>query len=161
MSDDPAVQELGRGIARLHLKLSRIQERLDSASVPAPEPASAEAELDALFDLVEAVEAAIHRRRPVHGWLRPLRGKDEDLWRGLAVAAAEARERLRRAGIEPVPVEGPFDPLLHRAIEVVPVSGTRGEGTLAATHRLGWLRCRGGERVVLRTAQVSVHGVPR
>jgi molecular chaperone GrpE (heat shock protein) len=155
MSADDALRELGRGIARLHLKLAGIQERLAAAPTP-----PREAEFDALFDLIEAVESAIERLAPRRGrfWRRD---PDGALWRGLAVAAAEAREHLQRAGIEQAPLEGRFDPLLHRAIEVVPASPTRAEGTLAATHRRGWLRRQGSERVVLRTAQVSVHGAAR
>ena len=153
-SDDP-LQELGRGVSQLHLKLSRIQERLDALRVAA---APQDGELDALLDLVDAVESALERRpRGARGWFRRAPSSD-DLWRGLAIAAAEARERLRRSGIEPAPVEGPFDPRLHRVVEVVPVRADRAAGALAATHRRGWLRRRGAELDVLRTAQVSVHG---
>lgn len=156
--DDP-LQELGRSVAQLHLKLSRLQERLDTRAAPAP--SSQPTELDALFDLIDAVESALERRPRARKWFRREGAPADDLWRGLAVAVAEARERLQRAGIEPTPVEGPFDPLLHRAIEVVPTRAGRGEGTLAETHRRGWLRRKGVERDVLRTAQVSVHGAER
>ena len=158
-SDDP-LHELGRSVAQLHIKLSRIQERLDTAPVPAPS-GSPDGELDTLLDLVDAIESALERRVQARGWFRRPRASADDLWCGLAVAVAQARERLQRSGIEPAPVEGPFDPALHRAIEVVPVRAGRAEGTLAATHRRGWLRRRGAEREVLRTAQVSVHGVSR
>jgi molecular chaperone GrpE (heat shock protein) len=159
---DDTLQDLGRGIARLHMKLSRIQEQLEAAPAGSL-PASSDAELDTLFDLLEAVESALERRAPERRWFGRFRRsrKGEDLWRGLAVAVAEARERLQRAGIEPAPVEGPFDPALHRAIEVVPASAEHAEGTLAATHRRGWLRRKGRERVVLREAHVSVHGSTR
>lgn len=157
--DDP-LQELGRGVSRLHLKLTQIQERLD-APQPAPPVAQADGELDTLFDLIEAIESALEHRAPRRRWFRWRDEAADDLWRGLAVAAAAARERLQRAGIEQSPVSGAFDPLLHRAVEVVPVAAGRSEGTLAATHRRGWLRRRGTERVVLRTAQVSVHGAAR
>ena len=165
MPSDDTRQDLGRGIARLHLKLSRIQEQLDAAAgrcPPAPgSPDSGSAELDALFDLIEAVESALERRVPGRRWFRRSRESGDDLWRGLAVAVAEARERLLRSGIEPAPVEGPFDPALHRAIEVVPASAEHAQGTLATTYRRGWLRRKGKDRVVLRTAQVSVHGAAR
>jgi molecular chaperone GrpE (heat shock protein) len=157
---DDLLQDLGRGIARLHLKLSRIQELLEAAPAAAP-AASSGAELEALFDLIEAIESALARRqseRSERRWFRRPSKTGDDLWRGLAIAVAEARERLQRAGIEPTPVDGPFDPTLHRAIEVVPASAERAEGTLAATHRRGWLRRQGRERVVLREAHVSVHG---
>jgi len=153
-SDDP-LQELGRGVSQLHLKLSRIQERLDALRPPAPAPAG---ELDALLDLVDAVEGALERRPASRrGWFRRSPSAD-DLWRGLAIAAAQVRERLRSSGIEPAPVEGAFDPRLHHVVEVVPVQADRAAGALAATHRRGWLRRRGAEVDVLRTAQVSVHG---
>ena len=158
-SEDP-LRELGRGVAQLHLKLSRIQERLDTAPAPARPDAHA-AELDTLLDLVDAVESALERRPPARAWFRRSGAASDDLWRGLAVAVAEARERLQRAGIEPTPVEGSFDPALHRAIEIVPARAGSAEGTLATTHRRGWLRRRGAEHDVLRTAQVSVHGETR
>lgn len=163
-ADDP-LRELGRAVAQVHLKLARIEEKLDAAPSPA-RSATHDADLDTLLDLVDAVESALERRparqgarRGSRGWFRRAGSAEgDDLWRGLAVAVSEVRERLQRAGIEPAPLEGAFDPRLHRAIEIVPVRAGGIAGTLAATHRRGWLRRRGAEREVLRTAQVSVHG---
>lgn len=156
MSTDDALRELGRGVARLNLKLDRVQEQLGPRS--APSTGSDTVDLDCLFDLIEAVQSALARREPRRRRLFRPRASGDDLLRGLAVAIDEALERLGRAGIEPAPTEGAFDPQLHRAIEVVPASRERAEGSLAATHRRGWLRREGERRVVLRTAQVSVHG---
>jgi len=156
---DPTLHDIGRGVARLHLKLSQLQERLDSVAPAAP--ATEEPGLDVLLDLIDAVESALERRAGERGWFRRKRSANDDVWRGLAIAVAEAREQLGRAGIEPAPVDGPFDPALHRAVDVVPVRAGEAEGSLAVTHRRGWLRKRGNEHVVLRTAQVSVHGSGR
>lgn len=149
-----ALQEVGRGISRLHMKIAAIQQRLDcGVSSGGSEPT----QLETLFDLIEAIDSALERRRSVRGWFGR-RSREEDLWRGLAVAVAAARERLEREGIEAAPTDGEFDPELHRVIEVLPVSAGVERGTIAATHRRGWIRRQGGERVVLRTAQVSVRG---
>jgi molecular chaperone GrpE (heat shock protein) len=161
MPSDDMHRELGRSMAQVHLKLSRILDRVEAIPSPAE---GAPAELDALLDLIDAVDAALERRpraRNGRGWFRRPESGSADVWRGLAVAVAQARERLLRAGIEPAPVDGPFDPTLHQAIEVVPAGPTGVEGTLAATHRRGWLKRRGSERAVLRTAHVSVHGAQR
>lgn len=166
-SDDP-LQEIGRGVARIHMKLTRIQEALErppERPTDPPREDGSSGHLDALLDLVDAVESALARRAQeaggARGWFRRGRARGDDLWRGLAVAVGEARDRLARQGIEPAPEQGAFDPSVHQAVEVVTNGAGREEGTLAATHRRGWLRREGAERVVLRTAQVSVHGGER
>ncbi len=175
-SDDPTCdigRDLGRSVAQLHLKLARLHETVESQANQARQSAAARegsasrraaggGETDALLDLLDAVDAALARRTAEPTGLRRLLGagrkSSEDLWLGVAVAAEEARERLRRTGIESVPEEGPFDPLVHHAIEIVPVRPGGTEGTLAATHRRGWLQRKGDGVTVLRTAQVGVHG---
>ncbi len=171
-SDDP-IRELGRSVAQLHLKIARLHEtvegqvnqaRRSSAAREASTSRSAgdRGETDALLDLLDAVDAALARRAAAPTGLLRLFGRKreaaQDLWLGIAVAAEEARDRLKRSGIESVPEEGDFDPLVHHAIEVVPAGPGGAQGTLATTHRRGWLQRKGDGVTVLRTAQVGVHG---
>jgi molecular chaperone GrpE (heat shock protein) len=155
MPDNDPLHTLGRSVAQVHIKLSRIEAKI-AGGAGTPRPSGSE--LGVLLDLLDAVESAIDRRPESRRWFRRPRALADDLWRGLAVAAAEAREQLHRSGIEPAPVEGAFDAALHCVVDVVPTRAGNAEGTLAATHRRGWVRRNGSERVVLRTAQVSVHG---
>ena len=154
-SNDP-LRELGRSVAQLHIKLSRIDGKL----VQGGSAAAREAELELLLDLVDAVESAIERRAPARGWFRRARASADDLWRGLAIAVADARERLRNLGIEPAPVEGTFDSSVHHVIEVVPPRAGNEEGTLAATQpaRLVATRRRRARRSAHRAGQRPRNG---
>ena len=134
-----------RASPQLNLKLSRL---VEGDAAPSAQPGE---NLDPLLDLLDALDEAL-ARRPRGGFLR--RRRDGDLWRGLALAAECAHERLRDQGIVPLPAEGTFDDRVHRAIERVPGPPERA-GSLAETHRRGWVQ---GQRV-LRSAQVSVWAV--
>jgi molecular chaperone GrpE (heat shock protein) len=142
------LQNLGKGLTQINLRLSRLLER----EAP-PAGAGGDDSLDPLLDLLDAVDEAIARRPSGRSFWG--RRRDDDLWRGLVLAAECARDQLRTRGIEATPAEGPFDDRLHRAIERVPGPPERA-GTLAHNHRRGWVRAVGDQTRVLRVAQVSV-----
>ena len=152
---------LGKGLVQINLRLTQVLEAVERS------PAGSDADsrtLEALLDLVDATGAALERRTAEPGrrkgllsWLRPEPASEADLWRGIAMAHAAVLERLQAMGIERMPGSGAYDPQLHCAVETRPATSPEQAGTLAATHRPGWIRSTGSAPEVLRPAQVSVH----
>ncbi|MEW6071467.1 MAG: nucleotide exchange factor GrpE [Planctomycetota bacterium] len=153
--------QLGRGLVQANVRLGQVLEALGKGGGGPAEEGPA---LGALLDLVDALGETFARREETRGrrrWLpwarRNGEGAREDLWRGLALAREAALEHLAAQGIEPIPPGGPFDPALHRAVEARPAPAPALAGTVAATHRQGWVRREGSGRLVLRAAHVSVY----
>lgn len=155
------LSRMGKGLVQLNLRLTQV---LEAVERPPTAPESDSRVLDALLELVDATGDALERRseprrnrRGFLAWLRPPTVPDESLWRGIAMARATALERLAAMGILPIAVTGAFDPELHCAVDTRPAPSPELAGTLAVTHRRGWVRSSGGRQETLRPAQVSVH----
>jgi len=161
-----SLQDVGRGIAQLHMKLGKLLETVErSAAAPsaAPTPAADNRWRDALLDLVDGLDMALARHRSAvqparSSWFRrrPRPEPLADVWQGLALAAARAHETLAAQGITPMAEVGAFDATLQRAIDTVPALPGEEADVVVCTHRRGWLRQRGGAREVLRPAHVTV-----
>lgn len=161
-----SLQDVGRGIAQLHMRLGKLIETVErSATTAAPAPAATGDNRwrDALLDLVDALDTALERRRaaaqPARSrwfWRRPSVDPSRDVWQGLALAAARAHEALAAQGITPMAEVGAFDATQQRAIDTVAALPGEEVDVIVRTHRRGWLRQRGGAREVLRTAHVTV-----
>ncbi|QDV07344.1 Protein GrpE [Planctomycetes bacterium Poly30] len=174
MTSDPSLRGIGRAISQLHLKVSRIADRLEEGDGGGDfegghggGPAEA---VEGWLGLIDAVDAALTRRGRLGAvrrrfWQRSDRGgsgsaAEDEVWRGLQMAAADAHDRVGRMGIEVVPETGTFDPRWHRAIETAAAPDPSLKGTIAKTHQRGWVRratTAGGAPVVLRTALVTVY----
>ena len=97
--------------------------------------------LDVLDNLERAIEAA------------ETAGKTEDLLHGVEMTANAFRSKLLEHGVEPIPVQDqPFDPNLHQALGVVPVSDENKDGHVAEEVLRGY---KMGDQL-LRPAQVRV-----
>jgi hypothetical protein len=172
-----SMQDVGRGIAQLHMRLGKLIELVErNAAAPSAPPTAAPAAdnrwRDALLDLVDALDAALERRRAVQApaksrwthwrhwghWFgtRPPQDPLADVWQGVALAAARTHEMLAAQGITPMAEMGPFDAREQRAIDTVPALPGEESDVVVQTHRRGWLRQRGGAREVLRAAHVTV-----
>lgn len=180
MDERDALQDVGRGIAQLHLRLGKLSESVERiGAAPNPTSGGGPRALEALLDLVDALDEALaaaqERRAAAPGGAPkprllarlfgavPAAPADEDLWRGLALAAARAHEVLTAEGVAPIPTTGAFDPAVQRAVEreALPANGDdasaiRDADVVVRTHRRGWVLQRGGSRQVLRTALVTV-----
>jgi len=173
------LQDLGRGIAQIHMRVGRLIELVEQRETgPAPRAAPADSgrSRDALLDLLDALDAALARRAIVEpaattpavqgSFLRRLLGApaapvaapaaDEDLWRGLALASARAHEALAAEGFAPIPESGPYDATCQRVVESIPARPGEAIDVVVRTHRRGWARLRNGAREVVRVAHVSV-----
>ena len=165
---DP-LASIGKGIVQINLRLNRVIELLERPETgktgeTGETGASERGEQVILFDLLDALSRALERPAPPprRSWLARLtraEPPDEGLRAGLVVARERALEHLRRRGIDLIDTHGRFDPELHEALErVPPQAGSAGlPGMIAATHRRGFISGEGGERRVLRLAQVSVY----
>jgi molecular chaperone GrpE (heat shock protein) len=155
MSADP-LASIGKGIVQVNLRLNRVLELLERPSVPA---SSEEREI--LFELLDALERALERPAPRAGWWSRFVGRvpatDAGLGRGIEVAHARALARLQHLGITRIDTSGSFDAELHEALERMPAAPGVVDGTIARTHRTGFVMGEGAERRVLRSAQVSVY----
>lgn len=155
MAADP-LASIGKGIAQVNLRLNRVLELLER---PTPAMAGPE-EREILFELIDALERALERPPNRGWWVRLLGGRptaDAGLQRGIEVARARALARMQHLGIELIDTTGSFDAELHEAIErLAPAPGIP-DGTIARTHRSGFVARDGATRRVLRSAQVSVY----
>jgi molecular chaperone GrpE (heat shock protein) len=165
-----SLQDVGRGIAQLHMRLGKSIEAVErNAATAAAVPVAAAASTsdnrwrDALLDLVDALDTALERRstvvrpkRSLWPWRRAFIDPSADAWRGLALAAARAHEALAAQGITPMAEVGAFDATQQRAIDTVAALPDEEIDVVVHTHRRGWLRQRGGAREVLRAAHVTV-----
>jgi hypothetical protein len=155
MSADP-LASIGKGIVQVNLRLNRVLELLER-----PTAAAGGEEREILLELLDALERALERPAPRLGWWARLVGgaavNDAGLVRGIEVARARALARLQHLGITRIDTSGRFDAELHEALERTPVEPGVVEGTIARTHRTGFVMGAGAERRVLRSAQVSVY----
>lgn len=178
MSDEltEQVRALGKGMVQANLRLNRILERLDVQG-GGPVPASAQGPsplLDLLFDLCDGLDradAAVAalalpppQPPPRRAWpwsrLRALSSpqptRPAEVLAGLRLLRAELLDGLARQGVFPVPVDGAFDPSMHRAVAVLPAGDPACQELIASSSRRGFLlRDPGGARV-LRPAEVTV-----
>lgn len=158
MAADP-LASIGKGIVQVNLRLSRVLELLEhgapaSTGTPAPDGETREI----LFELLDALEAALERP-PRRGWWSRLGGHAaamDGLRHGLEMARGRALARLRHLGIERVDATT-FDAEVHEALERLPAPPGVPDGTIARTHRIGFVARDGAGRRVLRPAQVSVY----
>jgi len=161
-----SLQDVGRGIAQLHMRLGKLIESVERGAAVAPVATAAPADnrwRDVLLDLVDALDTALERRHPAplpgrSRWFRarPAPDPSADVWQGLALAAARAHEALAAQGITPMAEDGTFDANQQRAIDTVAALPGEEADVVVHTHRRGWLRQRGGAREVLRAAHVTV-----
>lgn len=172
-----SMQDVGRGIAQLHMRLGKLIELVErgaaapsvASAPPTVAPAADNRWRDALLDLVDALDAALERRRVAQApaperwgrwgrWFGTRSPQDPlaDVWQGVALAAARTHELLAAQGIAPMAELGAFDATLQRAIDTVAALPGEEVDVVVRTHRRGWLRQRGGAREVLRAAHVTV-----
>lgn len=152
---DRLITNLGKGLVQVNLRLNRITELLERGSAPSSQ---ASPHLDSLLDLLEAVDqtlAAARAPAPSRPWWRALAGPAPavDL-QGLALAREHVLGQLEQAGIEPISTSGKVDPRQHQVIEALIPEDPALAGTIARTHRQGWIR-RGDPPTLLRLSQVS------
>jgi hypothetical protein len=126
--------KLSRGLQQANLRLGRVLGVLESR-----EPTGGPGALDALFDLLEGVDAAL------------VAGPDAPGAATLRVARAAALDALDQLGVRPAPGAGPVDPICHRVAELLP--GGDGPLRVVSTARTGWVRTN-DPGVVLRVALV-------
>lgn len=150
------IQQLGRGLVQVNLRLNRVLELLEAERAPA-----GGGDLrDVLLDLVDALTLATtlpaRRRRGAFAWLLPPAPSGE-LEAGVRMARERALARLSDQGLLPVPAEGAFDAALHQVVDRRPTADPARHHTIATVHRPGWMEERAGERRVIRPALVSVY----
>lgn len=152
---------IGKGIVQINLRMNRVLELLER-------PAASDGdrgEREVLLDLLDALDRALDRTEPRRGWWARLfarrQADDLGLRSGIELARSRALARLRHLGIEAIDSSGSFDAELHEAIERLPAPEGARDGTIARTHRTGFVARDGGGRRVLRTAQVSVYARER
>ena len=129
---EEAVEGASRQIGFVPPQVRQLGSRIDSLTVSISEPRLRQALLGlvGIYDLVEQMEAG------------PARG----------VLCTQLRQVLEENGLDEIPVEGAFDPQLHRALASVPVDDPALDGRVLSVVRPGF---RSG-RSVLRYAEVSV-----
>lgn len=168
MADDLAmqVQNLGRGLVQVNLRLTRLLEVVEGGS---SQRSASEPHTEVLLDLLEAIDRTLEATLPTQParWWHVFLPRDErpgqrvhklsdlEALSGLKLARADALARLRTAGIEPIPSTGPIDPRLHAIVETSACAEEQ-HGTIAVTHRRGWMR-RGDPPVVVRHAHVTAY----
>ena len=141
MPADEDIVRLARGLQQANSRLTRVLSLLESRDPPGTAGA-----LDALLDLLQAVDDAI----ATSGEL--------GVRTGLQVARGAAWDALAQAGITPVPLEGVFDPTTQRAVAVIDAGAAH--DAVLTTHKRGWVRSGDDEITPVRTALVTVQGRP-